>query len=241
MPRRKDVERLHRIVQCHADALDPGLRARALRVLQETSASTCGQGSHGSQWERTVSELFTLARQRPRRRDRFSTAWRSIALDAGRPGRAPDGMIDESQALAAGSSPLVDAVNHWMYRGARLRGGRRRGCDSPLRSGVSAQASAIGWAWWVSGATRIHRAARASAPAISSAPSAKPEQRCCSHVSTRTPLRSAGAVASIAQVALARRRARASRRFSGAWSAEAELTGIMADDDAQSSYGPTVH
>ncbi|HEY5872929.1 MAG TPA: adenylate/guanylate cyclase domain-containing protein [Gaiellaceae bacterium] len=217
-------ERLNRIVQS-ADALDPGLRARALRVAGNVSFNV-DRDLTQSQWEGSLELFRSLGNDRG-----AAMVLHRLALFPLERGDL-DGtrrMIDESQALAAGSSPLVDAVNQWMYAALAFEAGDIEDAIR-LSERSAAQASAIGWAWWVSGqrafiarlalgAGDLERAEREARAALLLAREHE------------NPIRSAGAVASIAQVALARRELERAGLLWG-W-AEAELTGIMADDDLE--------
>ena len=142
-------------------------------------------------------------------------------------------MIDESQELAASRSPLVDAVNLWMYAAIALEEGNVEEAVG-LSEQSAAKASAIGWEWWVSGQrTFLARLALR----VGDLESAEREARAALLIAREheNPIRSAGAVASFAQVALARRELERAGLLWG-W-AEAELTGMMDSDDLE-LHGP---
>jgi hypothetical protein len=148
-------------------------------------------------------------------------------------------MIDESQELAAGRAPLVDAVNLWVYSRVALEEDNVEEAIT-LSERSLARAAAIGWGWWVSGqrtylarvALRIGDLERAEREARAALLIARDHEN---------PIRSAGAVSSLAQVALARRELEragllwgwAEAELTGMMAAEAALTGMMARDDLE--------
>ena len=217
-------QRLDRIV-ASADVLDPGLRARVLRVAGNT-AFNVDRDLARSQWEGSLELCRSLGDDRG-----AAMALHRLALFPLEHGDL-DGtrrMIDESQRLAAGRAPLVDAVNLWMYSTVALEEGDVE--EAIVLSERSLErATAIGWGWWISGqraylarlALRIGDLERAEREARAALLIARDHEN---------PIRSAGAVSSIAQVALARRELERAGLLWG-W-AEAELTGLMGSDDVE--------
>ena len=215
-------QRLDRIVTS-ADVLDPGLRARVLRVAGNTTYNV-DRDQARSRWEGSLELCRTL------RDDRGAAmALHRLALFPLEQGDldATRRMIDESQKLAAGRALLVDAVNLWMYSTVALAEGNFEEAITLSQRSLE-RATAIGWGWWVSG-QRAHLARLALH--VGDLESAEREARAALLIAREheNPIRSAGAVSSIAQVALARRELERAGLLWG-W-AEAELTGMMASDD----------
>jgi ATP/maltotriose-dependent transcriptional regulator MalT len=131
-------------------------------------------------------------------------------------------MIDESQQLAAGRSPLIEAVNLWMYAQFALENGRAEEAVELTRRSAE-RADEIGWAWWVSGQrTYLARVALR----IGDIDMAEREGREGLEIAREheNRLRSAGGLSVLAQVALARHE---TDRAGLLWGAtEAELTSV---------------
>ena len=215
-------QRLDRIVTS-ADVLDPGLRARVLRVAGNTTYNV-DRDLARSQWEGSLELCRMLGDDRGAAMVLHRLALFPLEhgdLDATRR------MIDESQELAAGRAPLVDAVNLWMYSAVALEEGDVE--EAIILSERSLErATAIGWGWWVSGQwTYLARLALR----IGDLESAEREARAALLIAREheNPMRSAGAVSSIAQVALARRDLERAGLLWG-W-AEAELSELTIRDD----------
>ena len=215
-------QRLDRIAT-PAAALDPGLYARVLRVAGNTNFNV-DRDLARSQWEGSLELCRSLGNDRG-----AAMALHRLALfplDRGDL-NATRRMIDESQQLAAGRAPLVDAVNLWMYSTVALAEGDVE--EAIVLSERSLErATAIGWGWWVSGqraylarlALRVGDLERAEREARTALLIARAHEN---------PIRSAGAISSIAHVALARRQIERAGLLWG-W-AEGELAGFMASVD----------
>jgi predicted ATPase len=227
-------ERLERIVTS-ADVLDPALRARVLRVAGNTNFNV-DRNLARSQWEGSLELCRSLGNDRG-----AAMVLHRLALFPLERGDL-DGtrrMIDESQELAAGRAPLVDAVNLWMYSRVAMEEGNVEEAIT-LAERSLARAAAIGWGWWVSG-QRAYLARLALR--MGDLESAEREARAALLIARdhENPIRSAGAVSSLAQVALARRELKragllwgwAEAELTGMMAAEAALTGMMASDDLE--------
>lgn len=189
--------RLSRVVTA-ADILDPRLRARLLRVAGNTSFNA-DKDLARTYWEASLDLCRSLGDDRG-----AAMVLHRLALYPLDRGDLNDArrIIDESQRLAAGRSPLVEAVNLWMYSEIASAEGSLEEAIALSEQSV-ARASAIGWSWWVSGqrgnlarlALQAGDLARAEREALASLRIAREDEN-------RT--RSAGALTSLAQVARAR-------------------------------------
>lgn len=217
-------QRLNRVVPS-ADALDPGLCARVLRVAGNVSFNV-DKDLARSRWERSLELSRSLGNERG-----IAMALHRLALFPleQRDLEGARRMIDESQELAAGRSPLVEAVNLWMYASIALEEGNVEEAIN-LSEQSAAQASAIGWDWWVSGQRTF---LAKIALRVGDLESAECEAREALLIAREheNAIRSAGAVACFAQVALARRELERAGLLWG-W-AEVELTGWMDSDDLE--------
>ncbi|CAN5206475.1 hypothetical protein BH20ACT13_BH20ACT13_18150 [soil metagenome] len=138
-------ERLCSIVT-QADALEPGLLSKVLRVAGNTRYNA-DEGAAKSHWERSLQLCRAVGDDRGAALVLHRMALIPLAHGDIEQSRR---MLDESQRLAAGRSQLIEAVNLWMYAQFAFEDGRVEEAISLSRKSAE-QADAIGWTWWVSG------------------------------------------------------------------------------------------
>jgi predicted ATPase/class 3 adenylate cyclase len=137
--------RLSSIV-ARAESLEPGVRARVLRVAGNTTFNFDREKTR-AYWDESLALCRELGDDRG-----SALVLHRLALFPLEQGDLDETarMIDESQRLAGSSSPLIDAVNLWMY--AQLASESGRVDEAVELSQRSAErATEIGWTWWVSG------------------------------------------------------------------------------------------
>jgi predicted ATPase/class 3 adenylate cyclase len=178
-----------------AEAIDPALRARVFRVLGNTTYNV-DETTTRQLWEEGLALCRALGDDRGAALILHRLAL--IDFDNGKLGDTRE-MIDESQRLAAGRSPLIEAVNMWMYALLAEANGRiEEAVDLSERS--AEQAQKLDWTWWVSGQ---HSYLSKLAFQIGDLPRAEREGRAAlviarDHVN---PYRAAAALATLARVA----------------------------------------
>ena len=133
-------------VATRAQMLEPGLRAQVLRVLGNTTYNVDEAATRAS-WEEGLTLCRALGDDRG-----VALILHRLALirfDNGDLDETHE-MIDESQRLATGRWPLIEAVNMWMYALLAEANGRiEEAVDLSERS--AEQAQKLDWTWWVSG------------------------------------------------------------------------------------------
>jgi predicted ATPase/class 3 adenylate cyclase len=185
-------------IVARAGTLEPGLRARVLRVAGNTTFNF-DQGTTRAYWDECLALCRALGDDRGAALVLHRLAL--FPLDHG----DLDGtrrMIDESQRLAAGSSALIEAVNLWMY--AQLASETGRMDEAVELSQRSAErANELGWTWWVSG-QRVYLSRLALRRG--DIDSAEREGRAALEIAKahENRPRSMGALSALAQAALAR-------------------------------------
>jgi predicted ATPase/class 3 adenylate cyclase len=222
-------QRLSPIVAA-ADTLAPELRARLIRVAGNANFNADNDLAR-VYWEASLELCRSLGDDRGTAMLLHRLAL--YPLDRGDLDEARS-LIDESQQLVAGRSPLIEAVNLWMYSEIALGEG-----DLGEAIGLSersvAHAESIGWSWWVSGqrghlarlalrAKDFERAEREAMEAL----------RVARHDENR--VRSASSISSLAQVALARREPERAGLLWGC--AELELERVVSRHDVAATGGP---
>jgi predicted ATPase/class 3 adenylate cyclase len=215
-----------------ADTLDANLRARALRVAGNTTFNS-DEDATRSYWERSLELSRAVGDDRG-----AALVLHRMALLPLEHGDLEGSrrMIDESQRLAAGRSPLIEAVNLWMYAQFALEDGRIEEAVNLTRESAE-RAGAIGWTWWVSGQrTYLARLALLNGDLDG----AEQEGRAALLIAREheNRLRSASAISVLAQAALARADLERAGLLWG--SAEAELTRIPRRTDLGWFGGPLV-
>ena len=129
-----------------AEAIEPALRARVFRVLGNTTYNV-DEATTRHLWEEGLVLCRALGDDRGAALILHRLAlidFDNAKLDETRE------RIDESQRLAAGRSPLIEAVNLWMYALLAEANGRiEEAVELSERSGEQAQK--LDWTWWVSG------------------------------------------------------------------------------------------
>lgn len=221
--------RLSRIVGT-ADQLDPDLRARLIRVAGNTTYNTDNDLAR-TYWEASLELCRSLGNDRG-----AAMALHRLALyplDQGDPDGARR-LIDESLRLVAGRSPLVEAVNLWMYSEIALAEGKLEEAIDLSEQSV-AYASAISWSWWVSGQrTNLARLALRIGDVDAAEREALAALRITRNDENR--IRSAAATSSLAQVALERRDLMRAGLLWGC--AERELARSVSRHDVALNGGP---
>ncbi|MGH3127816.1 MAG: ATP-binding protein [Gaiellaceae bacterium] len=217
-------QRLPTIV-ARRDALEPGLRARVLRVAGNT-AFNVDQQTTRVYWDECLALCRALGDDRGAALILHRAAlW---PLDAGDLNEARE-MIDESQRLAAGRSVLVEAVNLWMYAQLAFEDGNLdEAVDLSQRS--AEHASRLGWTWWVSGQhVYLARVALRCGDIVS----AEREGLAALEISRadENRRRMAGALAALAQAALARGELERAGLLWGC--AESEITDDLTEADLE--------
>ena len=133
-------------VVARAQTIEPGLRARVLRVLGNTTYNV-DEAATRAWWEEGLALCRALGDDRG-----VALILHRLALIGFDNGDLDEtrAMIDESQRLATGRWPLIEAVNMWMYALlAEANGHLEEAVDLSERS--AEQAQKLDWTWWVSG------------------------------------------------------------------------------------------
>ncbi|HSI98463.1 MAG TPA: hypothetical protein VK926_08870, partial [Gaiellaceae bacterium] len=207
------------------EQLAPGLRARALRVQGNTTFNVDEESTRVA-WEEGLALCRGLGYDRGAALILHRLAL--LPLDRGDLEEARR-MIDESQRLAAGQSPLIEAVNLWMYAQFASEAGQiDEAVELSQRS--AATASRLDWTWWMSG-QHVYLARLALRKG--DVEGAEREARAALLIARthENRLRSASALSALAQAALAR----ADHERAGLlWgSAESELTRLPTREELE--------